>query len=141
MMTKPLPPDSLWQRLKHTRGYLLIEVTLAGAITSAAILGLLAQLGDARATSITDGRGVTAQGVLKREVERVRAAGFVGVTTQSPALVAGLNGQYKTARAIVGGNEALFGSATTAFKDVTVTVTHPDRAGVRTFATTVRVYE
>jgi Tfp pilus assembly protein PilV len=125
----------------RSRGYLLMEVSIAAAITSVAVLGLVSLLSDAQVTSTASSRDVTAQGLLRREVERVRSLKFGTIAVQPATPVTGLMGTYKIQLDVGTATETLIAGETTNFKDVTITVTHPERGKVRTHTTMVRVYE
>ncbi len=123
------------------RGYLLLEVTMAGVITGIAVTALLVQLGDARVKSIGAARDITAQGLVAQGIERARSKGFGNVADVASAPVTGLQGTYTRQTVVVDGSETLFGTQTTAFKDVTVTVTRPEGSITRTYTAALRLYE
>jgi Tfp pilus assembly protein PilV len=126
---------------QQRRGYILLEVAIAGAITSVAVLGLLGLLSDAQVKSVASSRDVTAQGLLRREVERVKSLKFGTVAAISSTPVTGLMGTYAVTWAVATGNEALLAGETSNFKDVTVKVTHPEGTKTKNHQTVVRVYE
>ena len=128
-------------RSPRRRGYLLLEVTLAGVITGIAVTALIVQLGDARVKSISAARDMTAQGLVAQGIERARSKGFDNVVDIASTPITGLQGTYSRATTVVPGDETLFAAQTTAFKDVTVTVTHPQGSGTRTYKAAVRLYE
>jgi hypothetical protein len=128
--------------LRARRGYLLLEVTIAGAIAALAVASLLTLLGETRAQSIAVARDGTARGIVARDIERARAKGFIGVAAIAPAVVTGVTGRYIAETQVVTGSEVLFNAQTSDFKDVTVVVTHPINDGTTTSEqATVRLYE
>lgn len=126
---------------RRRRGYLLIEVTVAAAITAVALVALLGQAGDGLALSTTAARDLTAQGLVNRGLEEARSLGFTGVVAKSAAVVPGVNGEYKRTVTVTPGTANLFGATTSNYKDVTVTITRPGRGQPITSEGRVRLYE
>lgn len=124
------------------RGYLLMEVMIAGAITAVALGGLLTMAGNNLATSTLSARDLTAQGLVQRAVEQVRMKGYLAVTSESATTVSTEAGTYTRTIAVKTGSETIFGGIASNFKDVAVTVTFaPGSAKPHTTTTTVRLYE
>lgn len=123
------------------RGYLLLEVTIAGTIAAIAVASLLTMLGDTRAQSISVARDITARGIVARGLERARSKGYLGVVAVAPAAEPNVTGTYMVETQVQAGSEVLFGTQTSAYKDVTVIVTHSSRAGTVTESALVRLYE
>lgn len=126
---------------QRKRGYLLLEVTVAGAIAAVAVASLLTMLGDSRTKSISVARDITARGIVARGLERARAKGFLGVTNIAPTPEPNVTGQYLVETRVVSGSEVLFSAQTSAYKDVTVIVTHTAGSGVVSESALVRLYE
>jgi hypothetical protein len=126
---------------RRRRGYLLLEVSIAGAISAAALVGLLSSSGNTLALSSSAARDLTARGLVQQGVEQVRARGFGGVSAHAATAVTSVKGAFTREIAVTTGNETLFGSQSTAFKDVTVIVSHPVGTTTKTYQATVRLYE
>ena len=130
--------------MKHQRrrGYLLMEVMVAGAITAAALAGLLTMAGNNLATSTLSARDLTAQGLMQRAVEQVRMKGYASASSVAATTVSTQAGTYTRTIVVTNGTETIFGGTASKFKDVTVTVTFaPGAAKPHTTSTTVRLYE
>jgi hypothetical protein len=124
---------------RRVRGYLLLEVVIAGVITSAAVFGLLGQLGEGRVTSTAAAREQTARGIVAREVERARQLGFTGVVAVPSAVVSDVEGGYEREVTVTTGSEVLFNTVSTNFRDVVVRVRVP--VTDETFEARMRLYE
>jgi Tfp pilus assembly protein PilV len=126
---------------RRRRGYILIEVTIAAAITAVALVALLGQAGEGLVMSSTAARDLTAQGLVNQGLEEIRALGFTGVATKTPAVVVGMNGEYTRGVAVTPNSEILFGTTSSNYKDVTVTVTRKVGGQTLRYEGRVRVYE
>lgn len=123
------------------RGYLLLEVGIAGAITAVAVSGLLVMMAANRVDAIALGRDMTARGLVARDIERARSRGFAALVSLPAAPVAGLTGTYTSETLVVTGTEVLFGTQASNFKDITVVVTHPKGKTISSASAVVRIYE
>lgn len=105
------------------RAYLLIEVMIGGVIASAVMVGVLSQIGEARARAIVTAREVVATQLVTDKLEQARGLGFAGVApgTITEAPVLGLGSPYSRETNITAAQETL-GAFTLDFKKVEVTV-------------------
>lgn len=130
------------QQQKPRRGYLLMEVMVAGAITAVALAGLLTMAGNNLATSTLAARDLTAQGLMQRAVEQVRMKGFALAASVGATTVATQAGTYTRTIVVTPGSETIFGGTASTFKDAVITVTFASTtAKPHTTTTTVRLYE
>ncbi len=115
---------------------------VAGAITAAALAGLLTMAGNNLATSTLSARDLTAQGLMQRAVEQVRMKGYASVASVAATTVSTSAGTYTRTIVVTSGTETIFGGTASKFKDVAVTVTFaPGSTKPHTTTTTVRLYE
>lgn len=130
------------------RGYILLEITIGGALIALLIASLLTQVAQARVDNVIAGREIVASQLLQEKIERERARGFVAGGSCSPAetntVVAGQQGTYRrtcvrdaAATQTIGSGPAV----TVNYNDVKVTVTYDTNKGPRDLEAYTRVYE
>src|ERR1043166_1493258 len=74
------------RRKKGPRGYLLMEVTIAGAITAIMLAGIFTELARSRALNAMAAREVTASQVVLQCSEKLRAIGIAATNASCNAL-------------------------------------------------------
>lgn len=132
-----------------TRGYLLLEAAVGGAMVAVIIGSLLTSMSQARTMSVLSGRDQTASQLVGEKLEERRALGFDNVTPEAAAVVIGVTGEYKRTTTVTDCIEVLPPPGTDMpCKDIAVTVTYQvsanagsGAAGVRTSQATARVYQ
>lgn len=133
------------------RGYILLEAMIGGALLGTVLLALFGHIGDARAESTIQAREITAQQLLLREMEELRALPFPAVT--SALNIAGVgggtrtvtvgNGRYRIQRVVSGDQTervATAGNVDVVFRTITVTVSFPGRRADETVTGITRIY-
>lgn len=131
------------------RGYILIEVSIGGALVALLIAGLLTQIAQARTDNVIAGRQIIAAQLVQEKIERERALGFVAAGGCNPAetaaVIANQQGQYKrTCTRTASASETIgagLGAVTINYNTVTVTVEYETNRGTRTTEAVTRVYE
>lgn len=142
MMTATQKKKRGW--LRKLRGWLLIEVTIGGVMASVVLGALLVNVGDSMDKSAVVGRKLTAQMLAKQGIEQIRARNnpvitVADVTPTDIGVPAGLRGTYTRTREITSGTETI-GGLTVRFKEITVTVTFPQRTATKTVVMKSRLY-
>lgn len=131
------------------RGYILIEVTIGGALIALLIAGLLTQIAQARTDNVIAGRQIIAAQLVQEKIERERALGFVSAGGCNPAetaaVIANQQGRYeRTCTRTASTSETIgagVGAVTVNYNTVTVTVDYETNRGTRTTEVVTRVYE
>ncbi len=124
-------------RPRARRGYMLLEVSIGGAVTAVILATVFNQLSAARVRSITSARDVTASQLV---IERIEAMRQAAVPTAATETVANVNGRYTRTTAVATGTETM-GTTTLTFTDVAVTVSFPSDDGRNhTVTATLRRY-
>lgn len=132
----------------RTRGYLLIDVMIAGALAAVVIVSVLTVLANARARNVAAARDVIATQLVLEKLDQVRSVAFAslaGAAGDEPA-VADVNGTYRRLTTVGPlANETVSGTPLP-FRDVTVMVSYSTNAfsaGVaqRETQATTRVYQ
>jgi type II secretory pathway pseudopilin PulG len=139
-------PDATKKRKKKRGlgGWLLIEVTLGGVMASVALGALLVNVGDSMDKSVVVSRKLTAQMLAKQGIEEVRALATPQTSlangTVTLTVPASLRGSYTRTRTVTSGTTTAAG-LNMSFKDVTVTVTFPNRADTKSVSLQTRIYD
>jgi type II secretory pathway pseudopilin PulG len=137
------PTTSKRKKKRGPRGWLLVEVAVGGVMASVILGSLLIHIGDSMDRSTVVGRKLTAQMLAQQGIEQARAvdAPLVNLLdgTADMGVPPNLVGSYTRTRTITSGETAV-GALTLRFKDVTVTVTFPQRSGVKTVSVQTRIY-
>lgn len=126
------------------RGWLLIEVTIGGVMASVVLGALLVNVGDSMDKSAVVGRKLTAQMLAKQGIEQIRARTNPVLTVadnaeQDIGVPSGLRGTYVRKREITSNTETINGLSVR-FKEITVTVTFPQRTATKTVVMKSRLY-
>ena len=123
--------------MRDPRGYILMEVAIAGALVAVIAGTLLSSLADARVRNVMAGRDVVASQLALEKIEQQRALGFAGAGAAAAcgteATVAGQKGAYSRtcAVAVSAGSPFTINTVTVNCKDVTVTVKYNVDAAAR----------
>jgi hypothetical protein len=135
----------------RARAYVMLEALVGGALLATVLLGLVGQIGEARAESTRQSRRITAQQLLMRELEELRALPFSVVSTNvaidgigaGDRVITVGNGRYRVQR-VVSANQTetvqTSGSISVIYRTVTVTVSFPDRVGNEQVTGVTRIY-
>lgn len=127
-------------RRRLPRGYLLLEVTVGGAMAAVIIAGVLTIVSDVRVKGIQAARDVTASQLVLERIEERRALGFAGAAAMTENPVAAVTGRYVRTTTVVDCTETVPApGANLPCKDITVTVTFG--APARRSQATARVYQ
>ena len=136
------------------RGFLLIDVMIAGAIAAVVIAGILTVIASARSANVAAARDVIAAQLVLEKIDQMRSEPFAALTTgtfstENP--VAGATGRYQRVVTVSGivTDTVVSGTSSNALsgRNITVTVTYvSDAANIannttRTSAATTRVYQ
>jgi type II secretory pathway pseudopilin PulG len=132
-----------------SRGYLLLEAAIGGAIVAVIIGGLLTSLSQAQTMSIISARDQTATQLVNEKLDERRALGFANVTAQTAAVVVGVTGEFTRQTTVTACTETVPAPGTNIpCKDITVSVSFVAGAnastgagGTRTVQATARVYQ
>jgi Tfp pilus assembly protein PilV len=131
------------------RGFLLIDVMVAGAIAAVGVASVLPLVANARAKNVAAARDVIASQLVLEKIEQVRSLSYAAVADAglTEASVANVTGTFTrvTTTATAGSPETVSGTALP-FIDVTVTVTYSSNAygtglGMRATQATTRIYQ
>lgn len=132
----------------RSRGYVLIEVMVGGALFAVLVSVLLTQLAEARTRNVIAGRDVVAAQLVQEQLGRERAAGYAGTPSATCnaafAAVASQTGKYERKCEVVNGTRTVGSAATQTLNvnTVTVTVRYDNSAdGVRTIAAATEIYQ
>lgn len=142
----------LKSRARARRGYLLMEVMIAGAMTAVIAAGVLNLILDARLRRIAAARDVVANQLVLDKLEELRNGPFPSPHAEVTEVVNGYTRQWKVvdpgAESLsftsVVGPTATVASITLQCRDVTVTVKYLSNAfanPVRTTSATTRIYQ
>ncbi len=129
---------------KRTRGYLLLDIAVGGALVAVVVGTVLSVMVHARARNVQSARDVVASQLVSEELTHQQALGFSGVTASGPATVAGETGVYTRTVVVTGPTSETSGAVTMRFKSVSVTVTYVvnnNAKPIRTFSADTRVYQ
>lgn len=139
--TTTTPPA---RRRRGPRGWLLVEVTVGGVMASVVLGALLVNVGDSMDKSSIVGRRLTAQMLAKQGIEQARAIANPQANlpdgTVTIAAPSTLRGSYTRTRVVSSGVTTI-GTNTVNFKDVTVTVTFPNKTATKTVSLQTRIYD
>ncbi len=125
-----------------TRGYLLLETAIGGAMVAAILGGILTSLSQARTMSIVLGRDQTASQLVVEKLEERRALGFAGATAEVAAVVPGVQGRYTRSTTVTACVETIPApGADTNCKDITVVVSYTTSKGARLGSSTTRTIQ
>jgi hypothetical protein len=136
-------------RTRAPRAYLLIEISVGGALIAVLITGLLTQLAAARVQNVIAGRDVISAQLAQEKIEIERASGFKLVPGCAPAetstVLAGQQGQYRRTCSRGGPLGETIGGVAVRFNEVTVVVEYETNTarngGLRRIEAITRVYE
>lgn len=124
---------------KKTRGYVLLEAVIGGALSAAVLGAILTNIGDARSKSVVAAREATAAQLVFDKLEEKRAEGFAAVSAENEPRVVGLNMPYERITTVAAGTQTV-GTATLNVKTVTVSVTFTPAATPIVKTASVKIY-
>lgn len=128
------------RRRRFAPGYLLTEALVGGAIAAVALLGVVSTMSSAQTKSIVSAREVMAKMLVRDALDAASALSYDGVQASAAAQVVGLEVPYTREVTVTAGAATFLPGRTTAYKDVTATVTFHPAGGTRTVSGTVRIY-
>ena len=127
--------------MRTSRGFLLLDVMVGGALVALILATLLVILASARAKNVAASRDLVATQLVLEEIDRQRAASFANVPLLPASPVVTTSGTYlRSASQPAAGNESIIGFSLP-FKDVMVKVTYESEGKTRTSQATTRIYE
>lgn len=144
-MTKPTTTPTTPRR---SRGYLLMEMMVGGAMAAVILLGVLSLIASARAANIAARRDITANQLVTEMIEQKRFGAFPPTAVVATPISAAGGVYTRTVdvtdgpacpetRTNPGGGPAF----SLACRDVTVTVTFDNQGVTRTASATMRMYQ
>lgn len=132
----------------RTRGFLLIDVMIAGALAAVVIGSVLSVLANARSKNVAAARDVIATQLVLEKLDQVRSLPFGSLAgaAGTEATVPNVTGKYARVTAVTASANETVSSTAMPFRDVTVTVTYTSDAfgpgaGTRATQATTRVYQ
>ena len=85
----PRRPAARPKRSVRLRAYLLLEVTVAGAMAAVGITGLLVQLSSAQTNATKNARRVVAQQIASQTLNQVRTRAYDSIATENRTISVG----------------------------------------------------
>lgn len=124
------------------RGYILLEVTIGGAIVAVAVFSMLASLSEGRTRNVIGGRDVIASQLALDKVEMQRARGFGDTATNCSAGETIQNqGLYTRDCSVATPADVTMFGVTRSREEITVTVTYSTSLGDRAVTVVSEVYD
>lgn len=128
--------------MRTSRGFLLLDVMVGGALVALILATLLVILASARAKNVAASRDLVATQLVLEEIDRQRAASlFEGVPLPTTSPVVTTSGTYLRSASMPASGDESIGGFQLPFKDVMVKVTYQSEGKTRTSQATTRIYE
>ena len=127
--------------MRTSRGFLLLDVMVGGALVALILATLLVILASARAKNVAASRDLVATQLVLEEIDRQRAASYANVPLFPASPVVTTSGTYLRSASMPASDDESIGGFQLPFKDVMVKVTYQSEGKTRTSQATTRIYE